>query len=295
MLIDLSHTGLLRVSGEGAMKLLQGQLTCNIAEITADQSRLGAHCNPQGRILSFFRIWYFQDAYYLQMPKETVPEAMAALQKYAMFFKVTLTDESDTLGRISYQGDALKNHFVTLPVQMDATITVDDLLITQITDTAHYEIIGAMSRLQKIINALAIKTTVDNINAWKTIQITAGIPTIYANTIGKFLPHEINLQHINAVSFNKGCYTGQEIIARMHYRGQLKKRMYRARVKTDTLPLPGSDIYDEAPCGMIVDSCQEDANYHQILVIANQTDTESKQLFLDPAKIQPLEFLSLPY
>jgi folate-binding protein YgfZ len=296
MLINLSHVGLLQVSGEGAMKLLQGQLTCNIAEVTAEQSRLGAHCNPQGRILSFFRIFYFREAYYLQMPKEILPEAMAALQKYAMFFKVALTDVSETIGRVSYEGDALKNHIAKLPEQTDEAVTLNDLLIIKLAGPAQYEIIGTPDALKKITDLLATDTHPDSINLWKSMQIAAGIPSIYAATIGKLLPHEINLQNINAVSFDKGCYTGQEIIARMHYRGQLKKRMYRARVKTDMAPMPGSDIYAETPCGIIVDSCQEeDTTYHHILVIANQADTESKQLFLDPGKIHCLEFLSLPY
>ena len=237
----LSHLGLLKVSGNDAKKLLQGQLTCNLDEVTPTNSLLGAHCNPQGRILSLFRIIMRNDSYYLEMPAETLSVALAALKKYAMFFKVELTDASAELADIS---DAASLSF----------------------------------------------------NAWKAGNIEAGIPAIYANTSGKLLPHEINLPLINAVSFTKGCYTGQEIIARMQYRGQLKKRMYRARVTTQTLSVPGTDIYNDAgPCGIIVDSCQEADTSFQLLVVANQADRENQQLFLDPDKIEQLEFVSLPY
>jgi folate-binding protein YgfZ len=294
MLIDLSHTGLIQVAGHDAKKLLQGQLTCNLDEISAEQSRLGAHCNPQGRMLSFFRIFYFQDAYFLQVSAETLPDAMAALQKYAMFFKAKLSDAGQ-LRRISYQGLALGKHIAELPQKTNAITQADDMLIIKLPGENHYEIIGDAAQLKKITDSLAAETAPDSLNTWKAIHIAAGIPNLYAATIGKLLPHEINLQSIHAVSFDKGCYTGQEIVARMHYRGQLKKRMYRARVKTALLPKPGNDIYADTACGMIVDSCRENDEYNQILVIANQADTESRQLFLDPAKIHPLEFLTLPY
>jgi tRNA-modifying protein YgfZ len=231
----LSHLGLLKVTGIDARKLLQGQLTCNLDELDARQ--LGAHCNPQGRVLSLFRISAVGDSYYLEMPAEILPTALQALKKYAVFYKVELSDASAELDQIS--------------------------------------------------TAAAL-----SLNEWKTSNIEAGIPAIYAATSGKLLPHEINLPELNAVSFNKGCFTGQEIIARMHYRGQLKKRMYRARVTAKTAPVPGADIYaEQGPAGTVVDSCKETGDSYQVLVVANQ---ENQQLFLDPDKIEPLEFVSLP-
>jgi tRNA-modifying protein YgfZ len=237
----LSHLGLLKVAGSDAKKLLQGQLTCNLDDISDNESLLGAHCNPQGRILSLFRVILHNGDYYLEMPAEIVPVALMALKKYAVFFKVELSDASAELAAIS---DA-------------ATLTA---------------------------------------NAWKANNIQAGIPAIYTATTGKLLPHEINLPLINAVSFTKGCYTGQEIIARMQYRGQLKKRMFRARVTANHPPAAGADIYsDSGPCGMVVDSCQEAETSYQVLVVANQADHDNLQLFLDPDKIEQLEFVSLPY
>ncbi|MES2219188.1 MAG: hypothetical protein V4501_12355 [Pseudomonadota bacterium] len=234
----LSHLGLLKVAGIDAKKLLQGQLTCNLDELVTGASQLGAHCNPQGRVLSLFRIIApAEGCYYLEMPAELLPIALLALKKYAMFYKVELSDASAELAQVS---DA-------------ATLSV---------------------------------------NAWKTSNINAGIPTIYAATTGKLLPHEINLPELNAVSFNKGCFTGQEIIARMHYRGQLKKRMYRARATSKNTPQPGADIYAATgPAGTVVDSCQETGDSYQLLIIASQ---ENQQLFLDPDKIEPLEFVTSP-
>src|SRR5690349_5689035 len=149
-----SQHGLVKISGSDAKKLLQGQLTCNVDDVTTTNSCLGAHCNPQGRIMSLFRLFLYHDAYYLYLSKRLVPVALSALKKYAAFYKVELTDASDELGHIQS----------TIPLEPYAD-------------------------LQK------------------------GIAALYPETSGKFLPHDLNLPELQAVSFTKGCFTGQEIIA----------------------------------------------------------------------------------
>ena len=163
--------GLLKVAGPDAKKLLQGQLTCNLDDVSSTNSTLGAHCNPQGRVISLFRLFMHQNAYYLYMPKSLVATALAALKKYAVFYKVELTDASE-------------------------------------------EIKTLQTRLEPYAD------------------IAKGIPAIYPATSGKFLPHDLNLPNLHAVSFDKGCYTGQEIIARMHYRGTPKNHLYYAEIAT---------------------------------------------------------------
>ncbi len=234
---DSYQLGLLCIEGIAAAKFLQGQLTCNIEEVTLTDSRLGAHCNPQGRIISLFRLFLHENKYYLLMPVSMLQIAITALQKYAVFFKVTLSDAST------------------------------DAYLNTISDGHEHK-----------------------------NNIEAGVPTIYPQTSGKFLPHEINLQYLNGISFDKGCYTGQEIIARMHYRGQIKKHMYRMHVNTLITPIPGADIHDQTgPCGTIVDSYQEQENNFQLLVIANQATVASSNLFLTQDNKEPLTVLKLPY
>jgi folate-binding protein YgfZ len=293
MLITLSHLGLLQVTGPDAKKLLQGQLTCNLDEISPLACRLGAHCNPQGRILYAFRLFWYQDSYYLQMPLEVLPGALQALNKYAIFFKAKILDATDKLIRLAATAEELAPHFNPLPVAPDAVLTADNLLIARLPGDM-FEILGDPAA----IAALGLQATADNAhNRWKLSNILAGIPTIYAATAGKLLPHEINYPAINGVSFNKGCYTGQEIIARMHYRGQIKKHMHRAQVNTQHLPAAGLDVYLDGPDfgGTIIDSCQDENGYCQLLVLANISDVQSRKLYLDPDKIEPLEFIPLPY
>lgn len=232
MLCELSNTGLVKVSGIDAKKFLQGQLTCNLETITAEISSMGAHCNPQGRVISLFHLFLFQQSYYLLMPARMIPIAIKALKKYAIFFKAEISDASNEINQ-------LLHHF---PEKMP------------------------LSQQQNILEK---------------------IPALYPETSEKFLPHEINLIALNAVSFEKGCYTGQEIIARMHYRGKLKSQLYRAAVSTSTPPQPGQDIYSAQvaklkPCGILVDAYHDVCNNkYLILFIANNVE---EPLFLNQDK-----------
>lgn len=217
--------GLLNISGEQAKKFLQGQLTCNLDEVTENNPCRGAHCNPQGRIISFFLLFLHDNQYYLQMPRELIPIALKALQKYAVFFKVKMADVSDTFN----QPDLLKH----LP----------------------------------------------------SMDISDGIPAIYPETSEKFLPHELNLPALGAVSFNKGCYTGQEIIARMQYRGKLKNHLYRATVQSPVSLIRGADIFCEGQsCGSLVDFRRIENNTYEIFVIAPETQIKTAKLTVDPEK-----------
>lgn len=257
--MDLSHLGLLSIAGKDAEKLLQGQLTCDLTEVCATQSRLGAHCNPQGRIISLFRLFNYQDQYYLQMPKELLPIAKAALQKYAVFYKVTISID-DTLQQAGYYADALRTRYPELPLENNAAICINDTLIIKIPGSVErYLLIGAHLDIENKIAE----------SSWKMLDIRANIPAIYPETSEKFLPHEINLPLLNAVSFKKGCFTGQEIIARMEYRGKLKKHLYRAEVQSDDAPIRGADIFTgKETGGKLVDFCQLSYHHYELLVIA---------------------------
>lgn len=227
--------GLICVTGEGAKKFLQGQLTCNLDEISSEISCLGAHCNPQGRIISLFTLFLRNDDYYLQMPIDLIPIALAALQKYAVFFKVKLHETPNTISNLSEE-------------------------------------------------------------TWKKLNISAGIPTIYAVTSEKFLPHELNLHKLQGISFNKGCYTGQEIIARMHYRGKLKTHMYRVKAESNEPPQLGNEIFNSSTSsGNIVDFVQVGYNSYELLITALEADVNSNTLFLNKEKTTRLEILTLPY
>lgn len=217
-------SGQLTVTGAGAKKLLQGQLTCDLEQISLKPSP-GAHCHRSGKIISLFTLAGEQDNYTLNMPRELVPLAMAALQKYAPLYRqVSLSDES-------------------FPAK-------------DITDPL-----------------LAIK---------------AGFPALYPETSGMFFAHELNLIALGAVSLDKGCYTGQEIIARMHYRGKPKTHLLRVSVTSAETPVRGSDIFKaEGPAGKIVDFAALGNEHYALLVTAPLSPLDT--LFMDDRLTLPLK------
>lgn len=250
---DLHETGVLKVSGPDAKKLLQGQLTINVETLSAN-GQLGAHCNPQGRVISLFHLFLWQNDYCLLMPKDVIAKAMQALKKYAVFYKVNLYDASDEFCIIGYRGN-------NLPPASALQLTYGKSAI--LLDHAS----------QKASFLLKVKPELVALDTWKYATITDGIPTVYSVTSELFLPHEINLPELQAVNFDKGCYTGQEIIARMHYKGKLKTHLYRATT-TSSLK-PGWCL---KPNGSIVEACQLDYNNHYALIITDETSAQNNQL-----------------
>lgn len=263
-LVDLSYLGLIKVKGPDAAKLLQGQLTCDVNDITPTVSRLAAHCNPKGRIISLFQLFLYQQHYYLQMPRFLIPIALEALKKYAVFFKVELSDASDEFITVGYCGNGLQQIIDTLPQEKNSVLPLDDYLI--LVAENGYQLLGNMDILTSLWKKIAEYTEVTDILHWQQLKIQQGIPTIYPETCEKFLPHELNLPAFNAVSFNKGCYTGQEIIARMHYRGKLKTELSTQIIQSNTVPIRGTDT----SWGLIVDYCEIETHQYRILSITTK-------------------------
>lgn len=187
------------------------------------------------------------------MPREIVPLTIDALKKYVVFFKVTLSDASDALTRIGYYGNYLND-------------TVDACVMKLPGHPTRYEIVGEATLLSTLWKKLAAQSEIISAEKWKYFDIAANIPDLYPETSGKFLPHDINLPALKGVSFKKGCYTGQEIIARMHYRGKLKTHFRRITIESVTPPQRGSDIDTD---NTIVDYCQTGYNSYELLVITH--------------------------
>ncbi|MBX3709267.1 MAG: folate-binding protein YgfZ [Gammaproteobacteria bacterium] len=276
----LSDLGVIKLLGTEVKQFLQGQLTCDVESITASHSCMGAHCNPQGRVISFFYLFMFRESYYMLMQRSMIPIAITALKKYSIFYNIELIDASIETVVIG---------------SMDASFAQDH----PPTEYAVIPIYSNQPRHLFIYNLKTANTTwcppitqpsQQHSNDWKRFNIMDRIPTIYPETSGQFLPHEINLDKLHAINFEKGCYTGQEIIARMHYRAKLKNHIYIATALGDIPPLPGSDIYSLhgdkiKACGIIVDAAYEEEHHkYHLLIMTNELETKHPHLFLDHDK-----------
>ncbi|RWU22366.1 folate-binding protein YgfZ [Pseudomonas alkylphenolica] len=294
----LSHEGVLAVRGSDAGKFLQGQLTCNISYLGDSTSSLGARCMVKGRMQSSFRILPEGDGYLLAMARELLEPQLADLKKYAVFSKAKLTDESNAWVRFGVHGGeaALQTLGLEVPAQTDA-MTRHAGLIAIAVSPGRIELWVAADQAEQIKAQLAEQLPQADLNDWLLGQIRAGIGQVMAQTRELFIPQMINLQAVGGVSFKKGCYTGQEIVARMQYLGKLKRRQYRAALAGQELPAPGTEIFSpthNSSVGEVVLSARN-AEGSELLAVLTADAVADNNLHVGSPDGPRLELLSLPY
>jgi len=254
VMTDLSHLGIIRAKGPNAASFLQGQLTNDINQVDDQHCQISGYCNPQGRLLAIFQIFRYQDDYYCLLPSSMINNTLERLKKYTIMAKVELEDVSDDWVRIGIYGkqaqDRLKPLIDTLPDQQHSAHLHADLCALHIAagPLLRYLVLGPVESMQSLWNQLNVHVAAVGANNWGWHDIQAGLPVVYPETIGSFIPQMVNLDAFDGINFKKGCYTGQEIIARLHYRGKLKRRMYLAHIARDgfdTPPQPGDILYHD--------------------------------------------------
>lgn len=240
---ELGRFGVIQISGEDSQKLLQGQLTCDLALVTDTQASLGGYCNVKGRLLSVFYVMRFEQSYLMILPKDNLQHMLETLSKYGAFFQVVLTDASKDYELWGHTQKAPGN--LSTEQEVLSVSNLDGIYDVHLNSLFNASIlISRKERANELVSMLSGTTLADE-NAWDYIELQAHIPMFGQTAIEQFLPHNVGLHQVGAVSFTKGCYIGQEIIARMHYRGKLKTHAVLSyidsRVSLDEL----SKVYSE--------------------------------------------------
>ncbi len=246
ILAELSHFGLLEFSGEDAQSFLNGQLSCDVSGLSPWQAQYGSYSTPQGRMLASFLLWRTANAYYMQLPRSMCEPVRKRIAMFILRSKVKVADVSDGCALFGVAGTAaeqtIKQKLGNVPsAPMEMTVAGNVFILK--LDATRFQLIVAADHAPQISNALADETTPASHEAWDLLDIHAGIPFITPETQEQFVPQMTNLDLIGGISFSKGCYPGQEIVARMHYRGKLKQRMYYAHIATAEPPRPGDRIF----------------------------------------------------
>ncbi|TFH82311.1 YgfZ/GcvT domain-containing protein [Pseudomonas kribbensis] len=294
----LSHEGVLAVRGADAGKFLQGQLTCNINYLSDDRASLGARCTQKGRMQSSFRIVLEGDGVLLAMAGELLEPQLADLKKYAVFSKSKLTDESASWVRFGLEhGDAaLSSLGLELPSDTDSVVRHEGLIAIRVSpDRA--ELWAPADQADAIKGKLSAQLTEAELNQWLLGQIRAGIGQVMPSTRELFIPQMLNLQAVGGVSFKKGCYTGQEIVARMQYLGKLKRRLYRVQLDASELPEPGTPLFAPShgsSIGEVVLAARAEKNI-ELLAVLQAEAADAGDLHLGTAEGPALHLLDLPY
>lgn len=303
---DLSHFSLIKASGEDAVTFLQGQLTNNIEQVTNESSQLSGYCNQKGRLLATFRIFRHQEELYLLLPEELYEDTFKRLKMYIMRSKVTFDNCSVDYVSIGLSGpsasEKLQEQLKNIPVNTDDVTHVNDLSIIKLSGTQpRYQITGPVDQIITLWQNLDVNAAPVGQDVWNLLEIQAGIPTIYQPTVESFVPQMINYELINGVSFKKGCYTGQEIVARMHYLGKLKRRMYRIHIDTNEPVLPGTPLFSPDSSsgqgtGNIVMSVPASSNKGcEALAVIQMSEVENNNLRLSDKDGALISILEIPY
>ncbi len=294
----LTHEGLLAVRGVDAAKFLQGQVTCNLNYLDQATSSLGSRCTPKGRMISSFRIIQEGEGFLLAMAGDLLEAQLADLKKYAVFSKSTLSDESADWVRFGLsQGDgALLALGLDLPQTADTVAREGRLIAIRLAD-GRVELWAPRAEAAALEARLAAQLRQAPLDAWLLAQVRAGIGQVFGSTRELFIPQMINLQALGGVSFKKGCYTGQEIVARMQYLGKLKRRLYRLALADGERPLPGAELFSpvhQSSVGEVVlaapaeDGCE-------LLAVLQEDAVNDGRIHLGAADGPALNLLSLPY
>ena len=257
----LIDQGILSVSGQDAINFLQNQLTNDLASLDEHHAQLSGYCAANGRLLATVLLWKSGESILMLLPHSLLAAFQKRLQMFVLRAKVQLEDVSSSMAAIGL-GVAQQHplDLAGLPAQtFDLSASLDGQLIRMpdAVGLTRYLWVGPQEHAPALWAKAAAQIDITSPAAWHWTQIQAGLPQILEPTREKFVPQMVNFELIGGVNFRKGCYPGQEIVARSQYLGKLKRRMQLATANA-TMVLPGTEVFSDAdpgqPCGMVVNA-----------------------------------------
>jgi hypothetical protein len=302
ILCDLSQFGALRVSGEDAQAFLQNLLSNDIREVSATRAQYSSLSSPKGRMLATMLIRCENDDYMLQLPHTLTEAIRKKLGMYVLRSKVKITAASGDIVTMGLSGTAapeiLHRQFGELPQLPLGLADTGTASIIKIGDT-RFQINTTPQHAPALWQTLSQHAQSVGSVCWDWLDIHAGIPVILPATQEEFVPQMANLDLIGGVNFKKGCYPGQEVVARMHYLGKLKRRMYLAHLDGPVAPQPCDELFsadmEGQPSGMIVNAAPAPGGGHDMLAVVQIASHEAQSVHWKSLRGEALQFLPLPY
>lgn len=248
VITDLSNRGLIKLTGDDAVTFLQGQLTNDVKALNGTNSQFAGYCTAKGRLLALFFAFSVDGAIYLQLNRALTESIIKRLKMFVLRSKVAISDESKTV-RIGLAGKnavhLLAKFFPNVPETPHTLTRHENTVVIRLPSvTPMFEIVTDENQAATLCTAINTESPFVSEEAWNWLEIQAGIPDISAETQEAFVPQMVNLDALGGINFKKGCYTGQEIVARTHYLGSVKRRTQLAHIQSETAPKAGEDILD---------------------------------------------------
>jgi tRNA-modifying protein YgfZ len=298
MYCELSDAGLISVSGPDAATFLHAQLTSDVLAIRGERIQYSGYCSPKGRLLATLLVWRMADEILLQLPAASAASIRARLAKYVLRSRVTLSDALERFHLYGIAGSAAQR--VAASLVGAAPAAEHDVASRNGFALAHLSarralLLSPAAGTQALHEAMGEDAS--PAEAWARLDIEEGVPWITPDTEDRFVPQMVNLDLLGGVSFSKGCYPGQEIVARMHYLGRLKQRMYRVRLPAGpSAPCVGDPLFSprfgaEQACGTLLNVA---AGAYEALAVV-QTDSVRDDVHWNGPAGPIIDFLPLPY
>jgi folate-binding protein YgfZ len=302
VMAPLADFGLIRATGEEAASFLHNLLTNDVKNIAPDAVRFAGLCTAKGRLIASFHIWHDRnDDLLLMLSADILPGILKKLSMYVLRSKVKLTDVSDEQVLIGVAGPAAEAALLELggsvpfplqavPFDGGQAIRLDERRLVLAVDTA---------KAAAVWEKLAAKARPVGVAAWRWLEIAAGQPRVVAATQEAFVPQMANFETpaVGGVSFTKGCYPGQEVVARAQYLGKVKRRMYRAHAESSIVP--GTHVYapetGDQHCGEVAAVAPSPDGGYDTLVVVQASCAEGGQVHVGAIDGPRLAFADLPY
>jgi folate-binding protein YgfZ len=300
-LSELPDRGLIGYSGEEAGAFLHNQLTCDVAALEVNRSVYGSYCTPKGRILATFLLWRTGTGYVMQLPASLRESIQKRLAMYVLRSKVKITDAGSNWIQVGLAGaDAaahLERTLGAVPHNEHQLLQTPEATVIHLP-RERYAILIARDSGPATAEKLKDGTDIVSPDHWSWLDIRAGVPVITLPVQEQFVPQMVNMDLIGGLSFSKGCYPGQEIVARTHFLGRLKQRMYLAHLATGE-PGPGDKLYSaelgNQSSGTIVNAAAAPGGGYDVLAAMQIAAAASAPMHWKTPDGPELKLLPLPY
>ncbi len=286
--IILDKTSTIKVEGDDRVQFLQGQLTQDINLISQNKALYAGFCNSKGRMLAFMLCYLNHESIHIQIDSSIQEFILQKLKMYILRSKVSLKLANETFLCIGFVGSkALLTKNIQPPKNYLDIIHSDDIMIIRLGKDDRYQLMGETSKVNEFMKLNFSEYLSMSFDDWNNLNILDGIPDIYPMTQEAFIPQSLNIDLIEGINFKKGCYTGQEIVARTHYLGKVKRRMYRAFLKSRADLIPGDLILNNKgeEIGQLVRAANEN-NEKTNMLIELRVDQAHEALFINSQLIE---------
>lgn len=302
----LDQFGVIDTTGDDAASFLHAQLTNDTQHLDAAGARLAGYCSAKGRLLASFLVWRSGEAIRLLVSKDVQAAVQKRLSMFVLRAKAKLVDATGELLAVGLAGDvraALSSVFDALPDGVHVKVDGPAGSLIRVPDAEgrlRYLWIGPKAEVEARLPVLAGKLEQVSAAVWDWLDIRAGEPRITQPVVEQFVPQMVNFDVLGGVNFRKGCYPGQEIVARSQYRGTIKRRTALANIAADlTAVAPGTELFHSddpgQPCGMVVNAAWAPAGGVDVLVEIKLAALEGGSVHVAAADGPALSFLPLPY